>query len=51
VGSRVLHKTHGKGVVLPPLPGGDNDLSVLVKFEGGKTVKVSAMGKDLIPVL
>lgn len=54
IGSSVAHKSHGKGVVLPPPatdPNGESDMLVRVKFLNGQTLTFSALGADLIPTL
>jgi len=54
VGSSVAHKSHGKGVVLPPPatdPSCESDMLVRVKFSNGQTLTFSALGADLIPTL
>ena len=66
IGSTVVHKTLGRGIVQPKPPptgggtstdgagGGDNNaaaLAVYVRFAHGPTRQFSAAGKDLVPAL
>jgi ATP-dependent exoDNAse (exonuclease V) beta subunit len=52
VGSAVVHKSGGKGVVLPPPSGRDpetGDILVRVKFDSGDTRNYSVSGSDISP--
>lgn len=50
VGSSVIHKKFGRGIVLNPPPAtSPNDLPVRVKFEDGETRDVSSRGDELRP--
>lgn len=50
VGSEVVHKNFGKGVVLqPPPPTNDGKLLVRVQFDNGRQMELSADGPDLLP--
>jgi len=50
VGSKVIHKKHGRGLVLNPPPPSDKML-VRVKFEDGQSHDVPAQGDELRPDL
>jgi len=52
VGSEVMHKRFGRGIVLPPPARSEgNDMIVLVEFEAGNKKEFSVHGSDLSPIV
>jgi len=50
VGSSILHKRHGPGVVLPFSPPNENgELMIRIKLEGGEEIELPATEPDLLP--
>jgi hypothetical protein len=47
IGSSVVHKRHGRGMVLPPPPEKNGQLMVRVQFEDGTKQDLPANGNDL----